>query len=338
MGSNRKETSRPVEAEYKTNSIPYRIIGLYPLAEPDPTQQIELIQAAFNEHLCNGLEILYLSNSYRANQDRLWSSLPTGTKHVFTMITATMECIANNPQFGLASIDKEGRDAALTMMERACQTVKAINTAGNHKILAVEIQSAPSNSVQIQESISAFKHSLEEITSWDWSGAIVCIEHCDAAVRWHLPSKGFLPLNMELAALSAVCGTRVTTPAAMSINWARSAIELRNPNLVENQIRQCSINNVLRGMMFSGVADEPTKFGPAWSDSHCPPNLHRSVDLDEPRSLLTGQRIAAAKRAVGPNLLYEGVKISARPLNAPIGKRIALLRRTIELLDNANSE
>src|SRR5438034_923832 len=72
----------------------------------------------------------------------------------------------------------------------------------------------------------AFRRSLDELRAWDWRGAALSVEHCDAFVPGQAPAKGFLALGAEIDAIRASHGA---TPVGVAVNWGRSAIEARDP-------------------------------------------------------------------------------------------------------------
>ena len=84
--------------------------------------------------------------------------------------------------------------------------------AGKGSAIAVQLHSAPSLGTPaavaagVTSSVHALSRSLQEVLTWDWRGAAVAIEHCDAAHSDGSPpaAKGFLSLDEELAALQLV--------------------------------------------------------------------------------------------------------------------------------------
>jgi hypothetical protein len=86
-------------------------------------------------------------------------------------------------------------------------------------VVAVELHSAPTRGpAGVSSSVASFRVSLGELSGWDWHGAALVVEHCDAWNADHAPAKGFLSLQDELAAIEGM-------PVGISINWARSVRE-----------------------------------------------------------------------------------------------------------------
>ena len=63
----------------------------------------------------------------------------------------------------------------------------------------------------MSSSTASLTASLAELASWDWCGAVICVEHCDARVRddalgGFAPPvvKGFLSLDEEIEAVRHV--------------------------------------------------------------------------------------------------------------------------------------
>lgn len=84
------------------------------------------------------------------------------------------------------------------------------------------------------------------------------IEHCDAFSTTHQPEKGFLDLAAELDCLRG-------TPAPLWMNWGRSAVELRDPDAVTEQLREAAGSGLLAGLSFSGAAAQDGPYGATWS-------------------------------------------------------------------------
>ena len=223
---------------------------------------------------------------------------------VLTLIPATMAAVSRDPAFGLASADPRGRAAALELARAGLAAVGRLNAAAGRPIVAaVELHSAPprpggaSNAAALQE-------SLVELATWDWQGASLVVEHCDAVARGVAapafpPAKGFLTLEEEL---SAVRGARAqlaargaaSAPLSVCVNWARSVLETRDPGTAAAHAAAAREAGLLGGLIFSGCSGEPVEaYGGAWKDSHWP------MPEDAPGSLLTERAVALALRAAG---------------------------------------
>jgi Domain of unknown function (DUF4862) len=252
-------------------------------------------------------------------------------RFVFTCIPGVMAALANNPQFGLASEDAAGREAALAFMRQAREAVATLNVAcGRPVVDAILIHSAP-NRTAATASVAAFMASLETLLQWDWQGARLVIEHCDAIVPGQVPSKGFLGLADEIAAIETV-NARHGSDVGIVINWGRSVIETRSPEGALQHIRLARQHGVLAGLMFSGASGEDTPYG-AWQDSHMPPapattgqGQHTAEAVGAVGSLLNDTAMQDCLRASeGPHLAILGLKIGIRPRDASLDERMAYL-------------
>ena len=257
------------------------IAGAYPAAPPDQEPFLAHLAAS---PLVSGLELPFVDDEARW----LPHLLPAHWANVVTAAPVTAIRGRTDPAYGLASTDETGRRAALAVTRALRDAVARSGLT----VIAVELQSAPARTGDLD----SFVRSLTEIAGWDWSGARLVIEHCDAHVPAHPPEKGFLSLDAELTAAAEV-GMGVV------VNWARSAIETRTVDGPTDHVAQAGER--LAGVLFSGVA--PTQVGdfPAWADAHLPPAPH------EPASLLTADAIAATLAKSG-DLEFTGVKVGAR--------------------------
>jgi hypothetical protein len=193
--------------------------------------------------------------------------------------------------------------------------VHRINTASGHPaVVAIELHSAPRGGAA---SVHALQQSLTELRTWDWAGATLAVEHCDAPTDTHVAAKGFLPLSSEIAAIDGQTGAGA--PLGLALNWARCVLETRTAESVEAMMAMCG--NRLCGFMFSGCSDAPaeTVYG-AWRDSHMP------FAPTAPGSWLTLERMTHIVRLLaaehGPTLLYTGVKVSLQPAELPTEARV----------------
>jgi hypothetical protein len=262
---------------------------------------------------------------------------------ILTCVPATMTALGSDPNFGLASDDARGRTAALALAKQARDAVARLNlAAGRRAVVAVEVQSAPCALRSARTSVASFIASLSEIAAWDWEGAVLVVEHCDAAppsevaASKHAPIKGFLSLTEEIEAVRAVNAAAPAgqLPVGVSINWARSVLETRDAATADAHISLAG--DLLRGIIFSGCsgAPEDTGYG-SWQDSHMP-------HADAARgSLLTAacvrSALAAAKAASAAPLLFTGAKITLQPDAAPAAARAAANADLLRIIKEANS-
>ena len=251
---------------------------------------------------------------FLAHVDPRWSLL-------LTCLPGTMDHLAKDARFGLASDDAEGRAAAVRFIAAARETAVRLNDALKRQaVTGVALHAAPRRGVPgVSASPIALRRSLEEIAGWDWAGARLLLEHCDAFVPSHPPDKGFLSLDEELAAAAGL-------PVAALINWGRSALEARGARGPVDHLRRA--RGRLGGLMFSGVTR-------AWRDSHPPFAPAFEETAADPASLMTGDAVRdclAAAAESGP-AGYLGFKIKPLPETLPVSRRLEFLRAGIRILD-----
>jgi hypothetical protein len=282
-----------------------------------------------------GLEHPFLGRLHQHDDNWFLANIHPQWHFVFTCIPGIMNALGQNPLFGLASEDPAGRQAALDFMQQACTAIGKLNAyAGRQVVTAIQIQTAPARHKAVSSKASLIA-SLETMLSWDWQGANIVIEHCDAYVDSHLPSKGFLALHDELEVLAAVNATiPEQQQLGMVINWGRSVFETRTVDGALQHIEATKAAGLLRGVMFSGVSDKNSEYG-AWRDSHQPPQQSELIKHGEPGSWMSEaaihQCLAACDKAETLQIL--GAKIGIRPLNASIEQRVAVIHETLAILD-----
>ncbi|MFT9009581.1 MAG: DUF4862 family protein [Bifidobacterium sp.] len=311
-----------------------RIIGAYALESGDAAQRRRLITSILDHGLGTGFEVPILSHDFTQEQEWFWNLMPTASSHVLTMVTRTMEELSNDPGCGLASEDPRGRNRAISELEKVQGLVQDMNAGGGPHVGAIEIQSAPQAS-DPATACAHFLQSLKELASWDWHGASLCVEHCDALVPWHAPAKGFLSLHDEIDIVRKIRSMHVSTRVGITLNWGRSAIELRDAGAVQQHIRQCLSTDTLLGLMYSGTSPVASDFGPAWSDAHCPMRRPPHDPDGESTSLLSDEAIHASRILAGRAPAYEGIKVSMRPLESSVSSKIATIQRCASALDLA---
>lgn len=312
------------------------ILGAY-AASPnvsgwDPALEQAYYQALSQLPLVSGLEHPFLGRLHQHDDAWFLQQLAPHWDYVFTTIPGVMNALAKQPGFGLASTDAVGRQAALDFMQAARQALLKLNQhLGRRAVKAVMLHSAPAQN-QVAGSAACFSASMQELLSWDWQGAQLLVEHCDAYVPPQVPSKGFLSLEDELAVLSAL-KQQGATAVGVVINWGRSVFEGRDPATAIAHLQAAGQAGLLAGLMFSGVSAEDSAYG-AWRDSHQPIRNHQQPELGSPCSWLTEQAVAMALDAAAPldALTVLGLKIGVRPETATVAERIALLSAQLQIL------
>jgi hypothetical protein len=314
-------------------------LGAYAASPNHSGWEPELETAFYNELKAlpniKGLEHPFLGALHQHDDNWFLANIDPGWDYVFTCIPGIMNALGKNPLFGLASDDAAGRQAALAFMQNACTAIGKLNThLGRQAVTAIQVQTAPARN-KAPSSTAALKASLQTMLQWDWQGARIVIEHCDAYVPQHTPSKGFLALDDELDVITQL-NAKLPEPQrlGMVINWGRSVFETRRVDGALEHILAVQQAGVLTGLMFSGVSDQDSDYG-AWRDSHQPPQQSALVKHGAPGSWMSEQAmqqcLAACTDAAALPVL--GAKIGIRPQSAPISERISYIRDTLAILD-----
>lgn len=284
-----------------------------------------------------GFEIPFTDALHKFDEQWLFDQLRPESTIVVTTAPGTSDHVRASAAFGLASCDPAGRRAAVDHAASANRAIERMNNAlGRSAVVAVELHSAP----QYKEgasSAAALLQSLEELAAWDWYGARIVVEHCDAAIPGQAPAKGYLRLNDEIKTVLEV-NRRTNADIGIAINWGRSVIERRDPDGARRHVERAREAELLAGVMFSGCSASATRFGSAWADVHAPAAPETAgaeellFDFLEPTSFMTSQRIAETLQAAGPldTLGYRGIKTAAPP-QATVGERITAVAQSLAI-------
>lgn len=308
-------------------------VGAY-AASPNSQSWDPALETAYYERLkklpnLKGLEHPFVGTLHPHDDAWFLRNIDPNWRYVMTCMPGEMTALVHNPNFGIASDNVEGRKSAIAFLRKACEAVGALNAACDKPVVdAVLIHTAPNKS-KSSSSVAALKESLAAILEWDWQGARLLIEHCDAYVPGQLPAKGFLSLGEEIEAVLA-SNARFASNLGIVINWGRSVIEMRSDQGALQHIRQAKAKGLLAGLFFSGASEQDTAYG-AWLDSHMPPAVHPVRGVGAIGSLLTetamyDNLLASDHR----NLAIVGLKIGIRPLDASLDERIAQLDSALE--------
>lgn len=311
-------------------------LGAYAASPNHSGWDAELETAYYNElkalDTVKGLEHPFYGSLHQYDDEWFLANIATDWSYVFTCIPGVMNALAENPHFGLASNDEAGRAAALQFMQQACAAIAKLNQHfGRQVVSAIQIHTAPARH-RASSSGAALAKSLHTMAGWNWQGARIVIEHCDAYVDGHVPSKGFLSLADEIAVLSDL-NQHSAVSFGMVINWGRSVFETRCIEGAVAHINAAQAAGLLAGVMFSGVSDQDSDYG-AWRDSHQPPKCSELIQHGSAVSWMTEQAMHNCL-AVCDNpaqLLILGAKIGVRPLSATLEQRIAYIRDTLAIL------
>lgn len=299
------------------------VVGAYPASIAhkswNATAEHEFFSLLGSDSRISALELPWLGDIHPHDPSWLHQNFPTNLKAVVTSIPYVMSRFGQNPKYGLASTDNDGRKGAIGDVAKILQAIKEFNEFSNRKVVStVEIHTAP----RAIGSLDALALSLDEISQWDWQGAELVIEHCDALVDGQIPEKGFLTLEDEISAIK-----KSGVDIGLLINWGRSAIEFRDGDRVIDHIELAKSNDLLHGLIFSGVSDAETDFGPAWIDAHLP--------FTEPRSLLTSDRLKNALQIAGPISLL-GIKMGWPPgITGTVQQRFNSISDALSLIQTA---
>jgi len=265
----------------------------------------------------SGLEIPFLGTLH-SEPNWFLDQLSSQWDSVLTPIPGVMNTLAKDPHFGLASDDAGGRTRAVEFMNKLHESVVTINRhVGRQAIRAVEVHSAPTLGKDgVSSSIDSFAKSLTELRAWDWHGAQLVVEHCDAFRAGQVPAKGFLTLDAEMAAIAQSSGT---TPLGVLVNWGRSAIETRSGEGPEEHLKQAATKGLLKGLIFSGATVDSPLYG-NWSDSHAPFKTLGS-------QLTSARAEACVQIADAAKLPVFGFKMQALPKSLTVSERLAFLEQ-----------
>lgn len=319
------------------------IIGAY-AASPstvawDPAAESRFLAAISALPGFRGLELPFNGALHAHDEAWLLRSLQSDWDIVITLLPGTIARMKDDPMFGLASTDDAGRRKALSFTAQAREAVARLNDReGRRAVLAVEVHSAPRADAGAS-SVDAFTASLAELASWDWEGARLVVEHCDALVSQHPPVKGFQTLSDEIRAVQNV-DADAGAPIGMVINWGRSAIEERLPDAAIRHVREVRDVGLLCGVFLSGCSATQSRLGPAWADVHLPAAAEGSRDPAlEPASLLTRQRVADVLHEAGEvsDAGFRGLKVAA-PRTADVDLRIATVARSLTVVRAADED
>lgn len=301
------------------------VAGVYASQPSEEKAREEYYALLSHEYWINGAEIPFPGELAETSK-RSWlaKNLPSQWNcNNITMIPGTMQKLGDNPNFGLASAQEDGRGKALEHLKSMRDALEDfIFLRGNEDVRYVQIHTAPTR----QADSEAMRLSLAQIMEWNWCGAKLVIEHCDKYVPDQSSEKGFLSLEEEVL-LAKEFGIGLT------INWGRSAIEGRSTLTARNHIDQCAASGMLTGLMLSGAGPASTQYGYEWIDGHLP------MSTLEPTSLLTPSEIHYGAKSASQSEQwledgYLGVKVCV-PSDADIQTRLNYMKSVYEVANEA---
>lgn len=306
------------------------LVSAYPVSPAhaawDPELEGELLPAICALPGVAGLEVPWMGGIHPHDDAWFLADVPAVPLAV-TPIPFVMGRLAKDASYGIASASEDGRSAAIVDLQRMAADAARINGASAASVAVVSLHSAPRATAPGVASADALARSLDEIAGWDWQGAQLVLEHCDAHIPGQAYEKGFLSVDDEIAAIE-----RSGAPIGMWLNWGRSAIELRDADAVTAQIAHVAASGHLRGLAFSGAAPIESPYGYPWIDAHLP---IRST-YPESESLLDDQHVADALAAVG-DIEWLGLKVARRPQDAAAQDALRTVQRNLDVVRNAGS-
>lgn len=284
-----------------------------------------------------GIEHPFIDNLHPFDDEWFLQNINPNWEFVFTSIPGVMAKLSSNKAFGIASNCEAGRLEALTFYRKLNDAVHKLNGFLKRQAVSfIKIHTSPV-ATENNSSINALIKSLETLVSWNWEGASLVIEHCDAYIKNQRYEKGFMTLEDEILAVSQV-NKEHNTNIGISINWGRSAIETRDTLGPIDHIKKASESRLLRGLIFSGVCDKDGPYG-VWKDSHVPPRSGLPLANYEARSLLTIEEISRSLASCGwDDLSFVGGKISVKPDELNVQDRVAHNQNLLSLISLAQYE
>lgn len=280
-----------------------------------------------------GLEHPFVGKLHPFDDEWFLENIDDTWQFIFTSIPGVMSNLANNHHFGIASDNEAGRQAALDFYQQARQAIQKLNSHLNRQaVSSIKIHTAPNISAQASSSKQALQKSLETMQSWDWHGAKLVIEHCDAYIASQIPEKGFMRLEDEISTVITV-NEALNCDIGISINWGRSAIEARSAAGPIEHIKKVYQSKLLKGIIFSGASGAQTPYG-QWKDSHMPPEQAFNIPHYAQGSLLTIEQIEKSLQQCDCEQLdFIGGKISLSPNEANVSERVSYIQSLLTLLD-----
>jgi hypothetical protein len=272
------------------------LIAAYPAAPGDPEAADRYYDHVAASAPADTLGLAWRGDTPLPDLIHRVERLPADWRIAITTVPGSFKAWNADHRHGLASPEAEGRQSAIELARQVARAaVELAQKHGRPVVSHVELLSAPGwNDRTYSPDPAALATSLEEVVGFDWAGAVVTLEHCDAYIPGQAPAKGFLSLPDEINVLSKLDGA-----VGLSLNWGRSVIEARDPAGALTHIALGRESGLLRLFTFSGAADAPSLLGPAWADSHL---ALATGEFGDPASLLTPERVVETLTAIGPDL------------------------------------
>jgi len=315
------------------------LVGAYASVPSDASwdQQAEQLfyRQLKNNPYIDGLEIPFTGKLHKFDNDWFYAQLDERWRYVITCIPGTMGELSKEPHFGIASNNEAGRLKAINFYRQANQAIKQLNNHFNKPVVThIQIHSAPTLNAQASSSISALVKSLQELQNWDWHGAKLVLEHCDAQRETYPSEKGFMRLEDEISALT-IANQHAKHTLGITINWGRSAIEARSADGAIQHMELCIKAGLLTGLIFSGASSQSALYG-SWKDSHMPPQINTFDQPINKDSALNEREINRCMQLQQlANLDFVGCKISILPQQQSLANRVRYIEETVAMINHA---
>jgi hypothetical protein len=307
------------------------------LTKWDERQETAFVEGLKELRFVAGIELPHFATTFdRWDEDFFFRHADPAWSFVATALQSLSGALRDNPAIGLSAADDQARRVAIESIAAMRTSLRRVHDRlGRRAVRAVEIQSGSSGGrLNGTASAAHFADSLSEIGGWDWDGAELVVEHCDAALAGFPYQKGFLTLEEEIEGI-AIANKRLDRPIGGSLNWGRSALEARSAEVVPRHTELLQSAGLLRGMSFSGCSGADTAFG-SWKDAHMPPaRTHLGAAFAEQSILIEAEMQRFFAQTQATNLAFIGLKIAIRPAEASVAERLALLHAGLLLMASA---
>ncbi len=314
-------------AARRADGATVRVAGGYALASGlSVADRAELYSAVLDLAGLDGLEVSVGLPSW-PDEREAFERAAVGRERpvavVVTLVGLAATLAANG--IGIASPDPDRRAAALRALQDARDEVRDLAHRG-HAVVGVAMHSYPSvDPSRAADAAEALRRSLVELADWDWGGAPLVVEHCDARSVSSAGSKGLLPLPKELEAVRAAAAES-GAEIGVSINTGRSAIEGRGARTVIEHVLAAERAGSLHGVIISGAAAAQSAYGAAWADAHPP------LEDQLPESALSRDDVRSVFEAIAHPLRFDGVKVATASTGAGLVERLGLIRSVLAAL------
>jgi hypothetical protein len=281
-----------------------------------------------------GIEHGFYGTLHRYDDDWFLKNIHPEWDFVFMTLPGWVDIMkTKDAKAGLASTDKKKRLSAIDYIYSANCVIRKLNAHLNRKaVISVQVHSTPSAA----SSKEAFAESLSTICSWDWDGAKIVVEHCDAFKSDGSHAKGYLPLLDEIWAIQEARNENLRTPLLMMLNWGRSTIEGNGPEMVQRHIRELISVDQLSGFIFSGVAASSDSLYGNFADKHVPCPTPDGDKLLVSESLMTEKEIGKTIDALPVSELdYLGFKIMPLPLALQSCDNLIYIDKMLEIMNGS---